>query len=407
LLDEVTDSPFPEETKKLLLARVKAVELTLPLLDLDHFDGRKECSESMFNAIYQGHYNKITVCTGMFNSLQSEAAIYIILAHELSHSVDPGSYISEWSKANALRTFALRPLIGLKTQPLSCGDWDAQVEKISSIKIDRSLKPNPYDNLASCLENGKPLKKAYDAAEIDRQVDEDLVDVLNYAANRNLFTSMVIPTFKEFNTLKKNPYFRGPEVIVSEFTGKGYSAEHHRMRTSPYSPEIFYQVISCEHERAKSTVSFETFFTNAGSKEREQILKASIEKTKKILSLVYEEYFAGCGQYCQGFVRKGMARNVDERFADWMSFRILNRYLKSKENIDERRILSAFSVAYLCDKPSFRQEAGALLDIENTYSIESHPENRARRMALYNTENSELLQCAPETLESWGSCPFL
>lgn len=406
LLEEIASFPYPDDFKQFLVKRVKAVELMLPLLDIDVFDGRKDCSETAVNAFYLLNYNKITVCTGLFNSLKSEASIYIILAHELSHSIDPSAYTMAWLKEYGVRSLALKPLIGIQIKPLNCNEWEKILAQLDTVTFDKAMKVNHYDSLAKCLDNNQALKKEFDPKEISRQVDEDLVEVLNYLANRNLFSNMVIPDYQEFGKQKKNPYFAGPEVFVSEFTGKGYVTSHVGMRSYPYSPEVFYQAVQCEVEKQKSGMPFDVFFTSGGSPQREEVLKKSIEQTKSVISKLYEESYFSCGQFCSTFVRKGMARNIDEKFADWMSFRIFSRFLKSQKTLEEKRSASSFALVNLCDRPSVRQEAGGLLNVEKTYSIESHPENRARRIGLYNREIADLLDCVPESRETWGSCNF-
>ena len=283
LLAEIAEFPFEPSFKDLLVDRVKTVELVLPLLDLDVFDSSKSCAEAAINANYDPNYNKITVCTGMFMSLQSEDSIYMILAHELSHSIDPASYNWILFKNKGLRTQAVQPLIGIQKAPLACNVWDKILTTLDKVKIPRKLQTQPYDTLAQCLDDGQPLKKAFDPAEIDRQVEEDLVEHLNYLSNRNLFSNMVIPNYLEFGKKRENPYFLGPEVFVTEFTGKGYSAEHTNRRKSPLSPEVFYQAVHCEYEKTKSSIPIAQFFTQSGSKDRDIILKNAMNKQKKYI----------------------------------------------------------------------------------------------------------------------------
>lgn len=406
LLAEISEFPYDQEFKDFLTRRVKSVELTLPLQDIDTFDGRKDCSESAINAYYHPSYNKITVCTGLFNSLKSDSAIYIILAHELSHSIDPATYNSAWIKENGERTKALQPLIGIQGKPLPCQEWEALVAKMQATPIEKKMKVKPYDALAQCLDNDQPLRKPFDPAEIHRQVEEDLVETLNYLANRNLFSSMVIPKYAEFGKEKKNPYFLGPEVFISEFSDKGYAPSNLSVRSYPVSPEVFFQVVQCEYERQKSPLPLKEFFTERGATERDLVLKSSIEASKHVFAMLFEESYYSCGQYCSAFVRKGMARNVEEKFADWMSFRLFHRYLKTKTSLEEKRRASALALANLCDRPSVRQAAGSLLAVEKSYSLAPHPENRARRVGLYNQPIADLLECVPESQESWGSCPL-
>ncbi|MEY4615453.1 MAG: hypothetical protein RJB66_413 [Pseudomonadota bacterium] len=404
LISEVTEFPFAEDFKNFLIARVQRVELTLPFQDLETFDGRKDCAESTINAYYHPSYNKITVCAGLFNSLKSESAIYIILAHELSHSVDPSSYNLAWLKENGPRTKVLRPLIGVKNKPLTCDQWNKMVTELEVAKIEKVKKALPFDSLADCLDEGRPLKKAFDPMEVSRKIEEDIVDSMDFLSNRNLFSSMVIPNYEEFGREKKNPFFLDPDVFASEMSSKGYTPNNKKTRSHPATAEIFYQAIRCEHEAKKSEVPITEYFTKKSLGEREQVFRSSIETTQHVLVLLLEEIYYSCGQYCPAFVRNGMARNIDEKFADWMSFRLFQRFLKTKSKLEEKREASALALADLCDRPSVRQEAGTLLNIEKSYSIAPHPESRMRRLALYNREISNLLECIPETKETWGSC---
>lgn len=406
LLTEIGEFPYSEEFKSFLRKRVSEVELTLPLLNTDVFDGRRDCAEGAINAYYLGNYNKITICTGLIHSLKSDSSIFLILAHELSHSIDPSMFNMAWLQENGERTKALRPLIGIKDKPLACDQWQNILATFAQAPIEKVASPRPYDSLALCLDGGKPLQKNLTESEVRRQVDEDLVDSFNYLSNRNIFSTMVVPSFTEFGKEKQNPFYLGPDVFMASFSDKGYATTNMKIRSVPLSFEIFYQVVQCEYEKLKTSIPLNVFFTEKGPPEKTKILKSSIEVTKQIYGGLFEESYSSCGQFCGAFVRKNMARNVDEKFADWMAFRIFKRYLLNKKSLEERRFASAMALANLCDRPSVRQAAGVLLEVEKTYSIEPHGENRERRLSLYNEAIAEVVQCKPETTQAWGSCPL-
>jgi hypothetical protein len=191
---------------------------------------------------------------------------------------------------------------------------------------------------------------------------------------------------------------------MAESSGKGYSAKNQRLRSYPIAHELFCQFIQCDVENQKNTIPFESFFSPNDDPQKQILFKNSIEKTKHILEQISEESYHYCGQFCHSLIRKGLARNVNEKYADWMSFKLVRKYLSHIQDLTARRLASAKSLANLCDHPSVRLEAGQLVGIEKNYSLEPHTESRARRLSLYTPEIAQILDCEPEKIETWSSC---
>lgn len=153
LLEEVERLPVNQQQKSFMLNQVKTVQLRLPYVDPRLTGADDACGSTTVNAFYDPSRHVFTVCAGWFNANQSDTAMYQVIAHEISHSVDSDAVASYFNRANGTINKALAPLKGMKNQKIfTCEDW-AKLKKetlIPSVSIAMK-QDNDLEKLYRCL----------------------------------------------------------------------------------------------------------------------------------------------------------------------------------------------------------------------------------------------------------------
>jgi hypothetical protein len=90
-----------------------------------------------------------------------------------------------------------------------------------------------------------------------------------------------------------------------------------------------------------------------------------------------------------------------------MSFRVTGKYLERIKDLRIRREAAALSTIGECNKPGPINDAPDLAEVEKKYSLEIHPDNRSRRLAIFNKKNIELTDCNPNITNTGSiACEF-
>lgn len=395
---------YSTELKKNWVQAIEEVTLSLPYLDPDKLQAHYTCSTNEINAFYNERYKKITVCAGFFNTLQSESASYYVLAHELAHSIDPNSLSEKLWREKGMRNKSLIKLIGNNDKIFSCEEWKKIASELPKIPVPTQLPQYEYDKLMTCLDDSKPLKKPYDSNEIFKIAERNAIQNMNHYANYNSFVLLFQPTYNEEGIEKENKRFLNTELILSHTNAQRPMSTVGRNYADV--PEIFYQDLFCENNtELKDRSDLIQFIKSGNQKEKQETFKKSLKKTSQIVNWLYEENMLYCGQYCYGLVSYGMSRNITEKFADWLAFKTLNLFLSRKKDIQEQQLASAVSTVLFCESPSPQREVPDYIAMEKEYSLEPHPDRRARRYSIYSDENAKLIQCTvPAVNIKWGNC---
>jgi hypothetical protein len=218
------------------------------------------------------------------------------------------------------------------------------------------------------------------------------------------FTDLVVSRYEKFGKEVENPLFMRPELYLSSIDKKNYFPLKDKNRINVNGIEIFYQALQCHYEKTNSNLPIKDFFVGPMSPANVEIFKSAIEDTRKVMVALLEEQYHTCGDYCEKYILTGMARDVDENFADWFSYRVFARHLKTISKLEQRRKLVESSVPILCAKPSVENRAIELAKIQASYSKAPHSMKLERMKAIFNNEVSKLLSCRNETQDHWGSC---
>ena len=376
---EILKLNIPKELMQKISDKVSSVQLSLPYSDprlLPIFDG---CDSTVNNAFYTPSYNKLTLCVGRFNSIQSSASLYSTLVHELTHSIDSSNQpLDEMMDADLGKV--LKTLCHSKVPAYSCDDWRTIRSKVL-ISLKEISEPNPiFRKLTSCLKSEAKLKP-FDNKTLKNVAEEEAGITINSWATANAFTYLAQPTLLDNNgTENFNNYYMQPELLRTSYRG------NFRTTDACYDDvvaEIFVQELECQG------------YSKALSTERPKLFNKAISETKALKQIINEHWYSYCGRECSSLVAKGLSRSTSEEVAEWMKYRLLSGFVAREPDLALRRQIVAGSVAAYCEAPGVLNSAAALTIEEKKYSYEEHPDNRVRRLAAFTPQIVQLLDCDP------------
>ncbi|MNS39098.1 hypothetical protein D3C72_713690 [compost metagenome] len=387
---------IPQAQKDKLTRRVEKIELTLPYEGLKGISADGDCSGTTKNAFYHPLHHKFTVCAGIFNTLQSDSALYFIIAHEISHSIDSGINAAVESETSELAK-ALNPLAGSEKAVYSCNDWKKIVAKAKQIKAPNLKKTDPLQNLYDCTVPKEGLKK-WDTNTLNIAADATAKDTISHYASYNAFTKIAQPTITENGETRPNPYYMRPDryrALQDSYEFGVFSGEER-------VPDIFNQSLTCAEGTSKGKT---VLYKDASPEDRKEIFAKAIEETQMIEKAKELESYSYCGINCDSLSDYEMSKGSGENFADWMAGQSFGEFLSRQKDMRSRRESSAAATSLFCNAPGVARDAPDLTLKEKNYSLEPHPDNRNRRVSLYNDQNAKLVKCdINEKDQGFGKC---
>lgn len=187
LIATIQELNLPEALRKTLKSKVDSVNLTLPYSDPRLISTPGSCGTTEKNALYSPVFNLFTVCAGLFNTLQSESNLYFVIAHELSHSIDPESIVFDEYKKSTLGQAVIKLRYSSKS-PFSCHEWKQLREKTFTIK-EEVLEPlHPYSRLNDCLTPLSESLRPFNSENLHPITRRQSAAIINKYANSNSFS---------------------------------------------------------------------------------------------------------------------------------------------------------------------------------------------------------------------------
>lgn len=402
LLATIQDLDIPDPLRKKLKTKIDSVGLSLPYSDPRKLTAPGSCSTTEKNAFYSPVYNLFTVCAGLFNSLQTDPNLYIIIAHELSHSIDPETIILDEYKNSEIGR-AVKDLTSSNKPAFSCEEWRKLSQKIFKLQDDLTEPIHPYSKLNDCLAPLSEPLRPFTSANLHPITKRQTSNLMNKYAASNSFTLLSQQQINKNGRMVDNEFYLHPDRLESIATGGIYIPEN-----SFYTaiPAIFVQSLLCQEEIINGNrVDFE----HASGRTRQILFEQALIETRNSQQAIYESIFSRCGKECSGLVIEGLSRNAQERFADWMASQALPRYLNSESSLKKRREMLAIAITNLCfEQPSATSNAPDLLEIEQKYSLDSHPDQRLRSHSIFTPAVSKSVKCKviDELKKGFGECTF-
>ena len=385
ILAQIDKLPLAEKEREQLRSKVEAIELQMPYPDVRKWpgltiDGGSDCSTTDLNAFYLPTNNKFTVCAGLFNGIQSESGLFMVVAHELSHSIDPNNCIRDHHKENSPFMKVQDKLIEKNGKAFSCEKW-AEIKKDLIAKAAQS-KPQKHlwSGLSDCLRNGVKLE----------DFDQDILKKLSVSiskremgdmADEQKLTALTADTMLHKDQVVANNDFLNPDRYNGRRYG-GFSMAPH-LQADLY---WFTQEYQCQlAETNKNELS-------AGKKA--ELLEAAGNQILKLGAYLNFEQFNGCTTECRDLQEYNYSRQTGEQFADWMAFNALKEEIQEEKSIDMRRLKTGAAVSLFCGNPIDRFSHHSDLNrAQKKFSMMPHPENRMRRLSLYGEKMRAVVEC--------------
>lgn len=396
LVKEIDELKIPDERKRLMKTKLLSINLSLPLENPDAVSASQECSTTETNAFYTSTTKKFTVCAGLFNSYQSESGLAYVVKHELGHAIDSESLAEDdWSTHSPI-AIALKKLIHAKGPVYKCDEWE-NINKnvLKSSEVFALQNIDPLEKLYSCFRGGGKLE------EMSKENMPNITKVLakqrisNYAENQS-FMTLAQKWVKDKDKLKESETYLRPDKYLQK--AKGYD-DTNEIRDVSLS-EIFTQNFLCLLSQSNLT---EAQFESSSKEIRSNIFESAIEQTSRILQIQSEDYFKYCGKNCSDLTSFQLSVNPREKNADWFATLAFPSFLENLAS-DKRAEASALATSLFCNSTDIAITAPELALSEKKYSLESHPDNRARRVSLYTPEVAKLINCKIEDTEETALC---
>ena len=403
LVKILQELPFEKSVQDWMLGRVQSVQLTLPYQDNRLFpynSTRKGCGSDglKINAYYYRETNSFTICVGYFLSMQSDASLYRVIAHEVAHSFDLGTLAWDHWKRDSILAQANRKFNS--GEAFDCPTWKTIVQE--ALSFDRPLFiERSTDSFAHCLRTLGGHRNLELVPFSDDLIKfyalNKAISIFNSFIDDNLFTLVTQPmVIREGGQNVNNEYYRAPGISAI----KDNSYLPFKYVDSYFYPLYYFnQSLTCQKEDEVSEKSF----------------RSSLQETHDITQAYYRIMAYYRGLEYQALADYQVSRPSGENFADWMAIKAIERKLKRIKR-PERKNFVQEAMASFCQRLRTIQDSGNLIAIENDaghlaaiekeFSTRVHDDVRIRRLSIFTSEVSELVGCFQDqkTQRGIGEC---
>ncbi len=384
-----------------MIKKLKSVEISLPYGDPKILSNWSDCGEASINAFYTRRFNKITMCAGIFNTMQSEGTIYKIMAHEFAHSIDPSGMCEDNYKQTGTRKI-IETMYNAKGNTFDdCTKWKKIINENFSCPKKIEEPGSPLKDFTNCLVDRSRLKpfKTESVREVASRQADGLMS--SWASNHD-FIRLTTPMIKKGTEEEPNEFYLRPDILNLN-DNKFYKLDYN----STYIPtaEIFVQTLKCpvkENICPKDKPEHTPEETPEGQK-----FKDALDNTRDIIQGTLERMYSQCGIEEPSLAEDRLSKTSSENFADWLANKAMIQNLSQMDSLKDKRKFAQETGALCCDAPGTLDSAPPeFRKIEKTFSFAVHGDNRIRRLSVLTPEISDLIQCqSNESLQKgFGSC---
>lgn len=387
LLHLVSSLKISKEQKDLLVEKIKRVEFVLPFQDPRSIGASQDCTNKKQNAYYLPSKNLFTICGGYLNGYFVDGHIYRVMAHEISHAIDPQQLAQDAFKISSLAKLLGEVYVG--NGNLECHEWEQRSQK-ELVVPDKFWKlPNKIEEISRCLGDNKELNQLT-FQSLDVPTDIFTSKKIHQYANSKLFTFLARPQIIKKGILVNNQFYLNPLLV--EARNNDYIFEQYYSKGYFHIGAVFTQNFRCIEE-SDSVKKFNT----------------AIQKTEEMFKTYKKTLFSYIGRNDEYLQFHDLAQPVDESWADWMAANSMRVKLKRMSSQEEKNIFALSTQAKFCGKNGLERLSASHLRIEKNYSKEVHPLKRSRRLSYFLDEFSGALGCTPgeEIKRLAASCPDL
>ncbi|MCB0362112.1 MAG: hypothetical protein KDD35_05305, partial [Bdellovibrionales bacterium] len=315
LLNEISLLPLPSGLLEVMKRKINTIEISKPYLDPNLLGAGADCATTKVNAMYLKNKHKFTVCRGYLNSFESESNLYLVMAHELAHSIDPQGLLQEYFRNTSVAQL-MREVRRTKGQ-LSCHDWRQKKEDVLSNRPEYYRLPFNFVDLTNCLVDRSGIKEGH--PDTLRNAGEILTfKYLAAYANDDDFLRLINLNTLRYGEVTQNPFHLNP-TLNDIVNNKIYEYSEYG---EPYISLLFVQEYTCQ---------------NSGQDKLSDTdrVKLAIEEISKILRVYFESHFGAFGLEDGLMAGFQLSKPSSEDFADWMAQKAFEKYISKIESLKE------------------------------------------------------------------------
>lgn len=387
LIQALEESNFSKELKETMIERLRQVELSLPIEDPLNMRAMSSCEKSPINAYYFQQANKFTICPGYFNAIQSEGAMFGAMAHELSHSIDPNALRNNEFKKTPI--FNLANLLAKNQGQYECTKWSELKSQVLKSKIHFFELPNELKKLTDCFVDHSKLDPI-NLKTLESPVRAFTKSDMSSLARDQSFSVLASYQIYHKGILEPNDLYLRPDLLEIK---ANKNSDFNKENGSLYLNHLFSQELKCLVESDKPSNDFKTYFNQLPKNQQNEYFQKALELTEQLYPKYLYEYYAIHGVETRDLLSYNLSKPSVEFWADWLALKAFSRFLKDQKSVEERRTSFLSSSAIFCEPSGLDKLVPEFLILEKNYSLETHPENRTRRLGFFTPEIQNLLNC--------------
>ena len=365
---------FAPETKHIMKEKINSVRISLPYVDPRKAGSYEGCAKYSNNAHYNVLQNSFYFCMGAINISHNEGSFYGVIAHEISHSIDPKTFSQD--------IFQQTPLSRLVGQlyksnaSLSCEDWEKQKTDVFVLPSEIYQLPEGLAAMDQCLVDRQHLNKL-DHSSLDYVSQRIAESFINSYAGSHRFSYLTTPeTFKD-GALTNNEFYMEPKLFAE--AENGYFENEYFLSGYFHIASAFIQEYKCRLPQPNIT--------------EEQAFAEALEETKR-LNTIYEYYYLSIlGENVLALVPFNLSKPSGEEFADWIAYKVMELKLQRIQSLENKRNFIFSGTSRYCSPRGLESIAKHKTLIEKTYSRNFHSPDRDRRLKHFTPKTAEFLQC--------------
>ena len=367
------------ETKDFMKAKVNAVKLSLPYMEKIETDNIKDCATFEIAAYYISSSNTVFICMGQVNTSLNEGNFYVTAAHEIAHSIDPGTFLLDIFKQTPM-AHLLKELYETHAS-LDCDDWEERKNEIFVFPSEiYQLLQEKFNSLDQCLVDRQ------DHRDINHQSLEYVSVAISkramaHDANTHTFSYLTTVEIFKAGVLRNNEFYLEPRLL--EESRNRYQEVRHFQQGFFHDLSVFVQEYRCHR-------------LSGSDREEEEVFAESLEETHRLRDIYEYELANIVGRNSRKLAAFKLSKPSHEDFADWISYKALELKLRRIPSIGARRAFLISGIYEYCKSEDLDGIASRKRLTEREYRIPAplHPLWRYRRLRAFTPKIADLLKCS-------------
>lgn len=382
----ISSLKFSVENKESMLNKIDTVRLVLPIEDPRVAGVSEECSTTLKNAYYYSSKNIFVICSGYFNAFQVDGHLYRVIAHEISHSIDPQQLAMDEYKTTKMAN--LLGLVYSTNGQIDCQEWKTRAESIFISPESFYQLPNQVKQINKCLVDNKDLNELTMQA-LDTPTSLYTSKKMDSYAGAKYFTKLSQATIYKKGKLVPNQYYLNPQLL--EAKRNNYIKEDYFSKGYFHLGAVFVQNMNCElflydEKQSAENIRPLNFIPT-------EVFQKAIVKTEDMFKVYRKTLFSFVGRHDRYLQHHNLAQPADEFWADWMASHAMKLKIKRITDELDKRIFVLSTQAKFCRKDGLERLSGNYMEIEKIFSKEVHPLYRNRRLSYFLPEFADAFKC--------------